>query len=103
MSRGNPTSCSWKGCTATAEMPFTEGWGFADAMPPNMPEEGYLCPKHGRAYEYLAVNLDLENDEPKGLSLGRDGELGEEQRGKSSKESDTMKGHGHAATEIKGV
>jgi hypothetical protein len=51
------TTCSWPGCAATSDQPFIEGWGvYGDAVIPDMPETGYLCPRHGLAYEALAVN-----------------------------------------------
>jgi hypothetical protein len=56
------TKCAWPGCTATADKPFTEGWIFYAedaALPPNMPDAGYLCPRHAAAYEALAVDEQL--------------------------------------------
>jgi hypothetical protein len=49
--------CDWPNCTATTHQWLDDGWcSYADAVLPDMPEDGYLCPRHERAYEALVLN-----------------------------------------------
>jgi hypothetical protein len=53
-------TCSWPGCGEKTDQPFTNGWcvyGYADLQDevPGLPDDGWLCPSHGRAFEVVVT------------------------------------------------
>jgi hypothetical protein len=58
MTDDDDQKCSWPGCTVTSAQPFADGWGnymkAADLFP-GLPEDGWLCPFHGKKFEELAL------------------------------------------------
>jgi hypothetical protein len=50
--------CDWAGCTEKTERWFADGWASCsdgDKLLPDLPDDCLLCPRHGLAYEALAV------------------------------------------------
>jgi hypothetical protein len=49
--------CAWPNCASATRQWLADRWcSYGGAVPPDMPEEGFLCPHHGIAYDALAVN-----------------------------------------------
>jgi hypothetical protein len=52
--------CDWPECRETTEQWFQDGWACCDALPPVLPDDCYLCPRHGDMYDDLACNKSVD-------------------------------------------